>query len=352
MAYLDIFNPQISVVPKGVEGKTMLIYGSNSTGKSYQSTKAPKPFYLGFERGINAISGIPFLPINSWVDFKVLNSQLTNPYTMEKAKAIYSTLIFDTLEASSIMCQQYVCAQYDVMSIGQGNKGYGLWKEYETEYWTEINKLTNAGYTVIFISHDTTRTMLDDAGVEYPKIFPSGDKRAVDPICNLVDLILYVRPNGMDASGEEILSSAYIVNTPTFLSRSRFKYMPKKLPVFTMENVIKALADAIEKEEKEKGVSSVDYSVFKQSQEREALTLEQMQEAIGEQAMVFMALDKGEDYFELVKKFLPNGKVSEAKKTQSQQIEMIMFELEKLYATLTQEEIALGKQRIAEQNQE
>ena len=91
---LDIFNPSISTVPKGIEGKTMLWYGSNRTGKTYQATKANKPYYLAFEKGINAIAGIPFAPIQKWADFRKLNKQLTNPTTLEKAKELYQTIIF------------------------------------------------------------------------------------------------------------------------------------------------------------------------------------------------------------------------------------------------------------------
>jgi len=43
----DIFNPPVSVVAEGLEGKALLIYGSNSLGKTYQATKFEKPLYLG-----------------------------------------------------------------------------------------------------------------------------------------------------------------------------------------------------------------------------------------------------------------------------------------------------------------
>ncbi|TWJ45639.1 hypothetical protein CHCC5027_2380 [Bacillus paralicheniformis] len=35
------------------------------------------PLYLPFEKGLNAIAGVPFMPINSWGDFKKVNKQLT-----------------------------------------------------------------------------------------------------------------------------------------------------------------------------------------------------------------------------------------------------------------------------------
>ena len=47
----DIFNPQISQVAKGLEGKVITLVGSNSLGKTKQATRMAKPFYLGFEKG-------------------------------------------------------------------------------------------------------------------------------------------------------------------------------------------------------------------------------------------------------------------------------------------------------------
>jgi len=99
MAILDIFNPNISKVTRGLEGKTILVYASNSTGKTKQATRAKKPFYLGFEAGINAIANVPFLPMNSrWANFKKINKQLTSEKTVDQAREQYSTIIFDTVK--------------------------------------------------------------------------------------------------------------------------------------------------------------------------------------------------------------------------------------------------------------
>ena len=35
----DIFNPQTSKVAKGLEGKTIMIYGGNNLGKTYVASK-------------------------------------------------------------------------------------------------------------------------------------------------------------------------------------------------------------------------------------------------------------------------------------------------------------------------
>ena len=154
MTSFDIFNPQVSVVAKGLEGKIVLVYGNNSTGKTLQGTRMEKPFYLPFESGIRNIPNVPFLPINKWSDFKRINKQLCDPKTLDQAKEKYQTIIFDEVYASARYCQDYLCKKHGVETIGEGNNGYGLWKEYENEYWGEFDKLSKAGYTVYFIGHE------------------------------------------------------------------------------------------------------------------------------------------------------------------------------------------------------
>src|SRR5690606_38030576 len=127
--------------------------GGNALGKTKQATRMEKPFYLGFEKGIRAIAGIPYLPINGWNDFLKINRQLTNPKTLDKVKEMYKTIIFDEVYTSALYCQDYLCKVHGVNSIGEGNNGYGLWKEYEKEYWTQLDKLLNSGFTIVFISH-------------------------------------------------------------------------------------------------------------------------------------------------------------------------------------------------------
>ena len=133
MNELDIFNPQVSTVAKGLEGKVILVYGGNNLGKTKQATRMKKPFYLPFEAGLNAIPGVPYCPITKWSDFIKINKQLTDPATVEKAREMYSTIIFDEIEAAANYCQEFICQKYKAPSIGEGNGGYGLWKEYETD---------------------------------------------------------------------------------------------------------------------------------------------------------------------------------------------------------------------------
>lgn len=331
---MSIFSPKISHVPKGLEGKTILVYGDNRCGKTYQGTRFPKPFYLPFENGINGIAGIPFEPINRWSDFLKVNNELTGPATVAQARELYQTIIFDGVEASALMCQDFTCQKEGAQSIAKGNGGYGLWKEYEQEFFKQINNLTSCGYTVYFISHETTHKETMPDGTEYSRIYPTGDKRSIDPICNLVDIIAYARGNGIDpTTGEELKSSLYMANDLRFKAGSRFDYLQPKLEVFTAENLEKAIAEAVEKQEKADGGSTIDYSEFQQEHKIERASFTEMKEEIKEYAMSLQA--QGEQafkqYIDIVEEYLgQGGSVMEASPKQEQSVELILADLKKL----------------------
>lgn len=319
----DIFNPQVSVVAKGLEGKVITIYGSNNLGKTKQATRMNKPFYLGFEKGIRAISGIPFLPINNWRDFKKINKQLTDPKTLDKAKELYQTIIFDEVYTSALYCQDYLCKKHGVETIGDGNNGYGLWKEYESEFWTEIDKLLGTGYTLVFISHQEE--------TKEGKAIPKGDKRSIKPIIDNSDIVVYLTSNGVDEDRNVIKSSAWFAETDEFFARSRFDYIDTYLEEFTAENLEAAIAEAIERQEEAEGVEAVSYNEQSERFKSEELDYEDLMEQIKEIGGQLAEQEKLDDLTEVVERHLGVGKkVTECKKSQVQIMSIILDDLKDL----------------------
>jgi hypothetical protein len=316
----DIFNPQVSVVAKGLEGKVITIYGSNNLGKTKQATRMSKPFYLGFEKGIRAISGIPFLPINKWSDFKKINKQLTDPKTLDKAKEIYQTIIFDEVYTSALYCQDFLCKKHGVETIGEGNGGFGLWKEYETEFWTEIDKLLGTGYTLVFISHQEE--------TKEGKAIPKGDKRSIKPIIDNSDIVVYLTSNGVDDDRNVIKSSAWFAETDEFFARSRFDYIDTYLPEFTAENLEKVIAVAIERQEEAEGIKAVSYAEQNERYQSDALNYDDLMEQIVAIGGELAEADRLEELTEIVEKHLGIGKkVTECKKSQVQIMSLILDDL-------------------------
>ncbi|AYB37620.1 ATP-binding protein [Brevibacillus laterosporus] len=322
----DIFNPQVSAVAKGLEGKVITIYGSNNLGKTKQATRMNKPYYLPFEKGLNAIAGIKYLPINSWSDFKKINKQLTKTSTLVKVKEMYQTIIFDEVEAASRYCQRYICNKYESETIAEGRGGYGLWKEYETEFWEEITKLIGAGFTVVFIAHQV---------IDEGKVLPKGDKRALAPIIDNSDIVVHVRSNGVDEANRVIKSSAYLAETDKFFARSRFDYIDTYIEEFTAENLEATIIKAIERQEKAEGISAVTYTEQKSMQQSEELDYEELMNAITNVGKELQQQGKLEQVTEVVEKHLgPNKKVTECTKRQVQVMAIILDDLKDLLSEI------------------
>lgn len=317
----DIFAPQVSVVAKGLEGKVITIYGSNNLGKTKQATRMKKPYYFPFEKGLNAISGVPFLPINSWSDFKKITKQFAK--NTEKAKEMYQTLIIDEVEAMAKYCAKYVCGQFGVERIKDGNSGYGLWNEYETELWEEINKLLGLGFTLVFIAHQET----DKEG----KIRPKGNKRALGPVIDNSDVVVHLQSNGVDEEGKVIKSSAYFAETNEFFARSRFDHIDTYLEEFTAENLEEVIVEAIKRQEEAEGVKAVSFEEQKTTYTSDALDYDELMEQIKAAGIALTKADRGDELAAVVEKHLGVGKkVTECKKNQIEVMSVILDDLKDL----------------------
>lgn len=328
MADFDIFAPQISQVSYSMAGKTMLLYGTNSTGKTYQATHFPKPVVLAFESGLNGLSGVPYFTMNKWSQFVKFVKQLTNEKNIDRLKEMYQTIILDEASIMGKQCQQFVCEKYGVERVKDGNDGFGLWQEYSDEFQKQLNLVTSAGYTVVFIAHEGTRKFKDENGVEYSKIYPEGDKRIIDPICNLVDIIAYAAINNPDENGMEVKSSLFLKNTRKYHARSRFDYMVPYLPVFTAQNLQDAIRDAVKAQEEAEGFAAVNYEQQQEAAKPASMTYEQLFEAIKS-----IAIKMNEDgnvgrYKEIVETHLGKGRgVQETTPAQIQMLELIYADL-------------------------
>lgn len=323
---LDIFNPAISVVSKDFKGKLLLIHSNErKLGKTLQATRFPKPYYLRFEQGINAISGLSYAPLTKWSDFKKIRKQLTNPKTIDKAQETYQTLIVDTTDVAIRWCDKYVCGMQGVDRLNDGNSGYGLWSEYANEWFNEWNPLLNAGYTIIFIAHSEIRKQIDPkTGTEYEQWVPKGDKRTIDLIVDAADLIGYVKSNGYDDEGNPQLSSIFFQNCPQFLAGTRFKYMPSEITPFTAENVQEAMRKAVEMEEQESGAKAVSYSEKVANDTFEEMTYDEAIAAVKPLFKKMMEKDKVLTS-EIIEKYLGEGvKISDTNEKQLEQVLMII----------------------------
>ena len=246
---LDFTQPSVTVVEKSLKGKSLFIYGDNGTGKTANAVKSSKPFAIPFENGLNAIAGLPYFKPTKWADTKKITKQFKRP----EVKALYDTILIDTADKMGDMLEKYICSTFGVTDLSETENGAGYLAV--TKYVNEfIDSLTDEGYTVIIIGHDTEKQMKDALGKKYTRNVPRGNKRVIAAICDAVDIVGYCQPNGFnEESGEEELSTIYLKDGKYFKARSRWINIQNSVTPFTMKGVEKALVEAIKKSEEEDG---------------------------------------------------------------------------------------------------
>ena len=247
---LDILNIQPSVISRDLKGKFVCIYSLPKVGKTSMACQFPKNLLLGFEHGWNAIGGVKAIDVTKWADFKLILRQLEKP----EAKTMYDTITIDTIGIAWDACEQYICAQNGVQKIADipWGGGYSACKK---EFESCLRKITQLGYGLVIIAHVERRIekRADDSEVEI--LGPAIPKRAYEIVNQLVDIIGYI-----DITWDEEGNSErwlYTRKTPTVMAGSRFKYLAPKIK-FGYQELVDAIAEAIEKSEKIDGAKVVD----------------------------------------------------------------------------------------------
>ena len=247
---IDILNIQPSVISRDLKGKFVCIYSLPKVGKTSMACQFPKNLLLGFEHGWNAIGGVKAIDVTKWADFKLILRQLEKP----EAKTMYDTITIDTICIAWDACEQYICAQNGVQKIADipWGGGYSACKK---EFESCLRKITQLGYGLVIIAHVERRIekRADDSEVEI--LGPAIPKRAYEIVNQLVDIIGYI-----DVSWDEEGNTErwlYTRKTPTVMAGSRFKYLAPKIK-FGYQELVDAIAEAIEKSEKIDGAKVVD----------------------------------------------------------------------------------------------
>lgn len=251
---IDILNIQPSVISRDLKGKYILVYSQPKVGKTSFAASFPRNLLMAFEKGYNAIGGIRAVDINKWSDAKLVLRQLEKP----EAKAMYDTVTIDTTSIAWDICEQFICAQNGVQKINEIPWGQG-YAQLTQEFEAFLRRITMLGYGLILITHvDVRRETVENSEIEF--FSPSLNKRCY-PICNrIVDIIGYIGIEWTENGDSE--RWLYTRKTPTIMAGSRFKYLAPKIK-FGYNELVNAVAEAIEKSEKLDGATVVDSIVQK-----------------------------------------------------------------------------------------
>lgn len=249
---IDILALQPTVISRDLRGKYVMLYGKQKSGKTTAAAQFPGALLCAFEKGYNAIGGLMAQDITKWSDFKLVIRQLAKP----EAQARFQTVIMDTVAIAWDLCEQFVCAQYGVQKIADIPWGGG-YTACKKEFESTLRQITQLGYGVVLIAHHSVRMEKTADGQDIEIISPELPKRAAE-ICNgIVDIIGYIGSEWVDGVNHRYL---YTRETPTLFAGSRFKYLSPKIP-FGYNELVNAIAEAIEKSEQIDGVTVVDKAI-------------------------------------------------------------------------------------------
>lgn len=113
---INLLTIQPHKVSRDLSGYITFIYGPAKVGKTTFGSKMPGHLILAFERGYNALPGVMIQDITSWGEMKQVVRELKKP----EVKAVYKSIIIDTVDVAADACQKYICNQLGIENIGDG----------------------------------------------------------------------------------------------------------------------------------------------------------------------------------------------------------------------------------------
>jgi hypothetical protein len=236
---INLLNLEPNKVSRDLSGYITYIYGQGGAGKTTFGALAKDPLILAFEIGYRAIPGVIAQDIQTWGQVKEVLRELKKA----EVKARFKTLVVDTVDIASTLCEKYVCSQLGIENIGDGGWATNGWAKAKREWEQTWRAFTMEGYAVIFISHAKDKTFTRKDGSTYNQIVPSCPTAYEEIIKNMVDIMGYI--DVQDGNRKLILRS----HDGSVDCKSRFKMIAPEVP-FSYDGLVKALNDAIDAEAK------------------------------------------------------------------------------------------------------
>lgn len=341
---MDILNLQPTTISRDLKGKYVCIYSKPKLGKTTMASQFPNNLLVAFEIGYNALGGIYAAPVNRWIEFKQIITQLEKP----EARDRYKTISIDTVSIAWEKCEVYICQQNNVEALGDipWGKGYDLCKK---EFANALRRISMAGYGLVFIAHEEIKKIkkvstsdhllpfaggavievVEETGETIEVISPAMPKRAYDIVNQMVDIIGYIAEKEENGKMVRVM---YTRGTPTLIAGSRFKYMVPIIP-FGYEELVKALNDAIEKSQKLDGINLTNDKVSNFTEEERRPFEETMEEAkrCWQNAMDINSEGMGPKLSLIVETYFGQPiKLSTATERQQDLVEMVILDIKEL----------------------
>ena len=234
---IDLLAIQPHKVSRDLSGYITYICGPGGAGKTTFGASCKKPLLLAFELGYKALPGVMAQPIQSWGEVKQVLRDLKRP----EVKEVFSTIVVDTVDIASQLCEKYMCSQLGIDNIGDGGWATNGWAKAKKEWEQTWRAFTMEGYAVVFISHSKDKVFKKKDGTEYNQITPSCSTAYEEIIKNMVDIMGYIEID--NGQRKLILRSA----DDSVDCKSRFKMIAPEIP-FGYNELVDALNEAIDRE--------------------------------------------------------------------------------------------------------
>ena len=234
---IDLLSIKPHKVSRDLSGYITYVYGPGGAGKTTFGASCKKPLLLAFELGYKALPGVMAQPVQTWGEVKQVLRDLKKP----EVKEMFSTVVVDTVDIASQLCEKYMCNQLGIDNIGDGGWATNGWAKAKKEWEQTWRAFTMEGYAVVFISHSKDKVFKKKDGTEYNQITPSCSTAYEEIIKNMVDIMGYIDIN--NGQRKLILRSA----DDSVDCKSRFKMIAHEIP-FGYNELVDALNEAIDKE--------------------------------------------------------------------------------------------------------
>jgi len=234
---INLLDIQPNKVSRDLSGYITYIYGPGGAVKTTFGSSCKDSLLLAFELGYKALPGVKAQPIQTWGEVKQVLRELKKP----EVKQVFRTVVVDTVDIASQLCEKYMCNQLGIENIGDGGWATNGWAKAKKEWEQTWRAFTMEGYAVVFISHSKDKVFKRKDGTEYNQIVPSCPTAYEEIIKNMVDLMGYIKiENG---SRRLVLRSA----DDSIDCKSRFKMIAPEI-AFGYNELVNALNEAIDKE--------------------------------------------------------------------------------------------------------
>jgi hypothetical protein len=173
------------------------VYGQPGVGKTTFGASAPRPIFLGAERGTEHLNVARFPVPETWLE---CHDAIT---TLGKEKHDFDTLVFDSLDWAESLCWADVCREWGVTSIeAAGPNGGGFGKGYgeALKRWEKLlgrmemlreKGAGGRGMNVILIAHATVRQFKNPAGADYNRYTMKLQEKATAKVTEAVGILLF-----------------------------------------------------------------------------------------------------------------------------------------------------------------